>query len=685
MRKTRIFSLIIATIMILGTMTTTVFAEDAVAEITGTTYTSIYDAISEAKDGDTIKLLSDIEVASRITIEKAITLDGDTHTITITNDSRGIEIPYTVGAAEITIKNLTVTEKATNGWFERGINYNGQGTLNLESVTVAGPPTYAVNIPGKAIGATINITNCNLTGLNTVNVWGSNSIINITDTTIVSVDENESENYSAVKINNDNTTSAEGTVVNITGGSITANDEKENASNAISNATNTGVVNVSESTVVNGDVTNEIANIGGYTVSTLQDALDASAKYNVPAVLLRNVEITETVTVPAGKTVTLDLNGFTISGDFEESKSSAVIQNNGKLTIKDSSSAQTGKITSHAVNPDTQAIPGYASNTINNAGEFILESGIIENQSTGGACFAIDTTWYTKAVSVTINGGTVKANRTAIRAISYSTTVGNKLTINDGKIEGSCGVWIQLAGSNNEAKKVSVEINGGTINTNKADGYSVYTYSYGDAFSGVELTITDGNFNGYVGLGTGCENGGSGAEKVRISGGNFDQYVYNFNENAQDIEISGGTYSYVYEDMLADGFKLVANDNGTYGVKEDSPWTTATDSGYYMSAESKLGLMRYLFHFGIEGTIEDAYIKYIKGSDLSSPQAGEIAKGELTNTFYGDIVGVPENTTGRYYAIGYIKIDGKEYWSNPIFCEPNFTRHFSSMDNGGVE
>jgi len=53
----------------------------------------------------------------------------------------------------------------------------------------------------------------------------------------------------------------------------------------------------------------------------------------------------------------------------------------------------------------------------------------------------------------------------------------------------------------------------------------------------------------------------------------------------------------------------------------------------------------------------------------------------LTSTFYGDITEVPETASGsRYYAMGYVVIDGEEYWSNPIFCEPNFTRQFSAEE-----
>ncbi|MBO4941319.1 MAG: right-handed parallel beta-helix repeat-containing protein [Clostridia bacterium] len=154
------------------------------------------------------------------------------------------------------------------------------------------------------------------------------------------------------------------------------------------------------------------------------------------------------------------------------------------------------------------------------------------------------------------------------------------------------------------------------------------------------------------------------------------------------LELTGGSYDHkpisgeeAWAGVKA-GFVLEENSDGTYGIK--SHWVTDTDAGYYMSAESKLGLMRYLFHFGIEGTISDAGVKFIKGDDISA-QVGNIATSEeKSNTFYADINNIPDETTGKYYAVGFVTIGEKTYWSNPIFCEPNFTRYFSKY-TGGAE
>ncbi len=117
-------------------------------------------------------------------------------------------------------------------------------------------------------------------------------------------------------------------------------------------------------------------------------------------------------------------------------------------------------------------------------------------------------------------------------------------------------------------------------------------------------------------------------------------------------------------------------------------WTTGTDAGYYLSGTDKLGLMRFLFHAAVSGTIEESGIKYIKGSNIEEPVESELADGGKGRaaTFYGDIVDIPQTTTGTYYAMAYVVVDGETYWSDALPCSPNFTKYFSNLNKiGGVE
>ncbi len=83
-------------------------AEDNEAAINGTEYATLADAVTAATAGDTIKLLKDIELKAQLTISKAITLDGDAHTIYVANDTDLRKSLYFIKTeASFTMKNTT--------------------------------------------------------------------------------------------------------------------------------------------------------------------------------------------------------------------------------------------------------------------------------------------------------------------------------------------------------------------------------------------------------------------------------------------------------------------------------------------------------------------------------------------------------------------------------------------------
>lgn len=108
-----------------------------------------------------------------------------------------------------------------------------------------------------------------------------------------------------------------------------------------------------------------------------------------------------------------------------------------------------------------------------------------------------------------------------------------------------------------------------------------------------------------------------------------------------------------------------------YGIPVDVSWSYATDSGYHNENNTKLGFMRYLFHAEFDGHLTKSGIKFIKGRD-SDEQVGEIISSEKSQTFYGDIINIPEGATGTYFAKGFVTINGITYWSSPLGCSPNF-------------
>ena len=112
--------------------------DTAVAEINGVGYTSLDAALAAAKDGDTIKLLKDLESSAAITIPAGVTLDGDGKTLTYTGGS--VEVPsngafLTAGGENVTIQNLTVE---TKNQIKHGVQFYSVKSGKLSGVTVNG-------------------------------------------------------------------------------------------------------------------------------------------------------------------------------------------------------------------------------------------------------------------------------------------------------------------------------------------------------------------------------------------------------------------------------------------------------------------------------------------------------------------------------------------------------------------
>jgi len=282
---------------------TTVFYDET-GSLFVTDVAGLKDAIAEGKN---VVLANDIESSEIITINKPITLDGKGKTLTYTGSNRAVDVPKEAEKADVTIKNLIVN--CTGSYCERGINYNTDGVLTLDKVTVKGANlTYALNFPISAVGAKVEITDSDLAGCIALNIWAQNMIINVTNTNLTSIDKNESEGYAAIQLNNDGTYVADGTEVTVVGGSITAQDD----SSEIINWSTTGKVNVSgyevESVVA---LINYGLNSYGYT--TLDGAV-AKAKAGEKISLVGDVTLDKALEIPEnveleikkGKAITLE-------------------------------------------------------------------------------------------------------------------------------------------------------------------------------------------------------------------------------------------------------------------------------------------------------------------------------------------------------------------------------------------
>ena len=165
--------------------------------------------------------------------------------------------------------------------------------------------------------------------------------------------------------------------------------------------------------VVKGDSSIEkffAAKVGDTYYKTLPEAV-AAAQNGETVTLLEDV--TENVTIPTDKTITLDLNGKTLSGGKNNDK--AALLNNGTVTIKDSSATKTGTIKRE----DDADKTGTSYYVIKNLGTMTIEQANVNNNS---GYKETNSAGSMKGSSLICNGDRADDNETT-------------LTINDGVFE----------------------------------------------------------------------------------------------------------------------------------------------------------------------------------------------------------------------------------------------------------
>ena len=150
------------------------------------------------------------------------------------------------------------------------------------------------------------------------------------------------------------------------------------------------------------------------------------------------------------------------------SAASALIKNYGNLTIK--GEEEGSKLSFVTTAPS--AANAYASNTISNYGTITVLSGIIENTTVGGACYALDN--YAGSTA-TIKGGKLIAEKTTLRVFNWTDGEAAKATLNiqGGEIVSNDGYGVNLNLGNKPC--VDLKITNGTITTNDTD-YNLAVY-----------------------------------------------------------------------------------------------------------------------------------------------------------------------------------------------------------------
>ena len=342
----------------------------------------------------------------------------------------------------------------------------------------------------------------------------------------------------------------------------------------------------------------DVASINGVGFANLQAAITTSS---AATIIKLEKDITEDVTIPSGKTITLDLNGKTLN---LSDKGMDVL---GNLTVKDSGTNGTllnsgkGKI----------AIDG---------GIFTLESGLVSCPSDYGL-YALN------GGTITVSGGEITAKYAAIAG--NNTTGDMNFNINGGELTAQEGPAIYMPGQVSlnitdgilnggvSLRMGQVNITGGKILNNNSEKNTdtiaqYYNYSgnvfYPDALvinagtytsenttyrNSLKLNITGGTIESSLGHGVAVYVNGKASQNisVNISGdanlsGKTDSEAifvgqvkdivrdgydadYQKVTNNANVELTGGTYSSKpAAAFVKAGLGIIANDNGTYTVGE---------------------------------------------------------------------------------------------------------------------
>ena len=309
--------------------------------------------------------------------------------------------------------------------------------------------------------------------------------------------------------------------------------------------------------------------------------------------------------IPAGKTLILDLNGCTLSQEVEQTAAYSMIQNSGHLTIIDSKgTGYPGKISY----TDKGNGGEYVSNTIVNNATMIIESGVIENNSSAN----VAANGYPHPVdnngNLTINGGTLSNNANYASMRIWCTTDDNtSVTINGGTFKGS----IDFQTVNSSPNKGVLTINGGTFEADTYTNSAVRLLGFGADVDEMFGYIKGGNFTGEIAI-----RNWSGQEM-----------------NSQVFYISGGTFNTDVNNFTAET---------SVAIKEGEVWVIR-------DAYARIGNTKYTsLEVALEAASDKETVTVLADTEIGAPFT--LANGKtLTLDLNGKTVAGSSSATGKNY------------------------------------
>ena len=336
---------------------------------------------------------------------------------------------------------------------------------------------------------------------------------------------------------------------------------------------------VNDTAAASGDPAQEtaaVASVGDVKYETLQEAINA-AQRNETVTLLADTR--ENVTIGTYG-LTLDLNGYTLNGGTVKGKPALLI-NNGRVTVKDSSTAQTGTIMREDTAENSGVSSHYVIDIQGKDGFLCFEGGNVKNNSgivgvKGASLIRLGDDSVKAWPTLTIKGGTftqdnfiaIKVDRgtlylkggTVNSANSYAVENWNNAYIKENAVvNGTVSSWVYRAG----AAYSKLEISGGTVNGN------VCSVNYDNAADKqARVYVTGGTITGSLGTYT------------------YDNGLSPMDETAKaTIEVTAGTFTQDPSKYVTENSTISNNGDGSFGVTK-AYLAQVGDTSYYTMDEA---------------------------------------------------------------------------------------------------
>lgn len=379
-------------------------------------------------------------------------------------------------------------------------------------------------------------------------------------------------------------------------------------------------------------------------------------------------DVTEDVTIPEGKAITLDLNGKKLTN-----KASHTITNNGTLTVTDSIG---GGVVDNIIHAKAALSNAVGATATLEGGTFMRskEAGKDGNNSGGNSYYTIEnygSMSFGSGASVenaghfssmirnggkntaespaemTINGGTFSGGINTIKNDDYGNLTINdgdfdntsqyvimnwsKATINNGTFKTSSkatsAVLFNSSYGNDPADTGSLEVNGGTFTTNSA-AQPVLTNYYDANNTATSTVINNGIFNGDL------VNESEHKGPLSVSGGTFtDPAVAKHLKSGKAVLFNDGKYAVGNKDAVkGDATYSVTNTDGTVVYFTDAQ--AANDYAKESGAQAPVVLKVTVNFDSNQGTAVDSQLVAV-GDKVAKP-ADPTKKGYTFSGWFTD-------------------------------------------------